>query len=62
MKTRHFYAGALFLLIAGLGIFSVLFVQGSSESTPPEEAQDIINESGVRGGLIVSISIVETVA
>ena len=56
MKTRYFYAGALFVLIAGLGFLSVLFVQGSSKNTPPEEALDIINESGVQGGLIVHLN------
>ncbi len=56
MKIRYFYAVALFFLIAGLGFLSALFVQGSSEGTPPEEAQDIINESGVQGGLIVHLN------
>ena len=56
MKSRYFYAGALFVLIAAIGFLSVLLVQGSSEGTPPEEAQDIINGSGVQGGFIVHLN------
>jgi len=55
MKSRTILGGLLLVLAGGLCLLSVFFVRASSEAIPADQAQDIIDESGVRGGLIVHI-------
>ena len=55
IEHRPVFRNLLFIPIVGLCIWSVLFIRGFTQGTPEEEAQSIIDQSGVQGGLIVHL-------
>ena len=56
MKRRKILARLWLIPIAVLFLLSIHFIQGFPPGTLEEEAQYIIDESGVRGGLIVHLN------
>lgn len=56
MKNRPLTPKLFIFLILLLCIFSVIFIQGCSGIPPAEEAKNILEKSGIRGGLIVHVN------
>ena len=56
MKSRPILGKLLFIPIVGLCVISVLFIRGFTQGTLEDQAQYIIDQSGVQGGLIVHLN------
>jgi outer membrane protein assembly factor BamB len=55
MKSRALLSKPLLLPIAGICFCAVILSAGCSEQTPADQAKNIIEKSGIQGGLIVHV-------